>query len=296
MKRRTFAAAASGTLAGLAGCLDQVGGGDGDGGEPATTTASDGTGDDGTSVDGSESLPPEIDGYPETVESKPEDRQIDTSTLDTVTENGVEVPLLPVDDAHVWWAYKRARFADARGPDQWENSHVVGAVSSPAAPDMRPADDPPAKWGKQDNIVCYCGCPHHLSSIRASQLIQDGYENVYVIDEGFFEWRDRGYPLSNDGGDLAQFTVRGQLDARYAGENAWVSPVESDQLESSDVAADGSFELHCKFVDVTQNSRIRVETPAWTRTGSIAELTAGVLQGDPHERRSSRHLSVGTEW
>lgn len=282
MKRRTFAVAAGGTLTGLAGCLDQLGGGGGD----RDTTAGDGSdgSDDGTTGDGSSedesgSLPSEIDGYPETVEEKPEDREVDTSNLGTVTENGVEVPLLPVDDTHVWWAYKRARFADARGPDQWENSHVVGAVSSPAAPDMRDSDDPPSTWGKQDRIVCYCGCPHHLSSIRASQLINEGYENVYVIDEGFFEWKGRGFPVTSASGDLERFTVRGKLDASYAGENAWVSPAASDQLESTNVATDGTFALHCKFVDVTQSSRIRVETPAWTRTGTIAELTTGVLQG-----------------
>jgi len=98
MKRRTFAAAASGTLAGLAGCLSQLGGSD-----DSTTTESQG-------------LSAERDGYPESVDAKPEDRTVDTSGLDTIEEGGVEVPLLPVEDAHVWWAYRRARFADPAAP------------------------------------------------------------------------------------------------------------------------------------------------------------------------------------
>jgi rhodanese-related sulfurtransferase len=278
MKRRTFAAAASGALAGLAGCTGGLGGsGDGTTTAGPAQSADDGNADGSTDGSGTD-LPADIDGYPDQVDSKPEDRTVDTSNLQTVEEGGVQVPLLPIDDAYVWWAYRRARFADARGPDQYENSHIRGAVFSSAAPRFRDDDDPPKRWGKQDRIVCYCGCPHHLSSIRASQLINAGYENVYVIDEGYFEWTDRGYPITGGGGNVSKFVVRGQLDASYAGQNAWVTPVDSDQLESTNVQNDGSFALHCKFVDVTQDTRLRVETPAWTTTGTVRELTSGTLR------------------
>ncbi|NHN43263.1 rhodanese-like domain-containing protein [Halorubellus sp. JP-L1] len=284
MKRRTFAAAATGTLAGLSGCLggplglgESTTTGEGTTDSGAATTGTSGASGTGTSTS---SLPAEIDGYPDSVAEQPEDREVDTSDLDTVEEGGVEVPLLPVEDTHVWWAYRRARFADARGPDQYENSHIEGAVFSSAAERYRDDDDPVERWGKQDRIVCYCGCPHHLSSIRASQLINAGYENVYVIDEGFFEWTDRGYPVTGDGGGIEKFTVEGEVDARYEGENAWASPVESEQLESTDVASDGSFALHCKFVDVTMDTRLRVDTPAWSTTGTVRELTADVVHGN----------------
>lgn len=277
MNRRTFAAAASGAVAGLAGCLgDPLGGG------TAATDSSDGefTGTSNDAPRTASDLPSEIDGFPDEVSAKPEDRTVDTSDLDTVEENGVDVPLLPVEDAHVWWAYRRARFADARGPDQYENSHIQGAVLSPAPEDMRGSDDPLTQWGKQDRVVCYCGCPHHLSSIRASQLINAGYENVYVIDEGFFQWTDLGYPVTGNDGGISEFVVRGDVQAKYAGENAWVTPVASDQLESTNVATDGTFDLHCKFVDVTPDTRLRVDTPAWTTTGTVRELTSGTLRGD----------------
>lgn len=274
MNRRTFAAAAGGALTGLAGCLGETS----SGGTGATSER--GTDADGESTGAPETasgLAADVDGYPDEVQAKPEDRTVKTSDLDTVEEGGVDVPLLPVEDTHVWWAYRRARFADARGPDQYENSHIEGAVLSPAPEDMRGADDPLNQWGKQDRIVCYCGCPHHLSSIRASQLIQAGYENVYVIDEGFFEWTDLGYPVTGEGGGISEFVVRGEVKAKYAGENAWVSPVQSEQLESTNVAADGSFDLHCKFVDVTQDTRLRVDTPAWSTTGTVRELTSVAL-------------------
>lgn len=277
MKRRTFAAGASGVLAGLAGCLADTSGTDDTPSDESTTSSTETTTASSSTTATSPDLPADVDGYPDSVDAKPEDRRIETSDLDTVEENGVEVPLLPVEDAYVWWAYRRARFADARGPEQYENSHIVGSVLSPAPEDMRDSSDPVLKWGKRDRIVCYCGCPHHLSSIRASYLIENGYENVYVIDEGFFEWRDLDYPVTGGDGDIREFVVEGRVDARYAGENAWVRPVDSEQLESTNVQADGSFALHCKFVDVTADTRLTVSTPAWTKTGTVRALTDGIL-------------------
>jgi len=277
MNRRTFAVAAGGALTGLAGCLGETPSG---GTDTTTDGGSDAGGGTGTPQATASGLPADVDGYPEEVQAKPEDRTVDASGLDTVEEGGVDVPLLPVGDAHVWWAYRRARFADARGPDQYENSHIRGAVLSPAPEDMRGSDDPVTSWGTADRIVCYCGCPHHLSSIRASQLIRAGYENVYVIDEGFFEWTDLDYPVTGNGGGISEFVVRGDVHAKHAGENAWVTPADSDQLESTDIAADGSFELHCKFVDVTQDTRLRVDTPAWSATGTVRDLTSGTVRGD----------------
>jgi rhodanese-related sulfurtransferase len=277
MNRRTFAAVAGSALTGLAGCLGETPGGGADTTSEREADSSDAT---TSAPETAADLPEAVNGYPGDVQAKPEDRTVDTSNLDTVEEGGVDVPLLPVEDAHVWWAYRRARFADARGPDQYENSHIEGAVLSPAPEDMRDSDDPPKQWGRKDRIVCYCGCPHHLSSIRASQLIQAGYENVYVIDEGFFEWSDRGYPVTGDSGGISEFVVRGEVHAKHAGENAWVSPVESDQLEAANVAADGSFDLHCKFVDVTPDTRLRVDTPAWSTTDTVRDLTSGTVRGD----------------
>jgi len=277
MDRRTFAVAAGGALTGLAGCLGETLSG---GTDTTNDGGSDAGGGTGTAQGTASDLAADADGYPDEVQAKPEDRTVDTSGLETVEEGGVDVPLLPVEDAHVWWAYRRARFADARGPEQYENSHIRGAVLSPAPEDMRDSDDPVTSWGTADRIVCYCGCPHHLSSIRASQLIRAGYENVYVIDEGFFEWTDLGYPVTGNGGGISEFVVRGDVHAKYAGENAWVSPIDSEQIESTNVAADGSFELHCKFVDVTLDTRLRVDTPAWSTTGTVRELTSGTVRGD----------------
>jgi len=45
-------------------------------------------------------------------------------------------------------------------------------------------------------IVAYCGCPHAASGALADRLIKHGYEDVKVLDEGYYVWHDKGYPVA----------------------------------------------------------------------------------------------------
>ncbi|WP_158056892.1 rhodanese-like domain-containing protein [Halorussus halophilus] len=251
MNRRTFLATGAVSLSAIAGCL---GGG-------------------GSSGDG--------DGYPPKSDQTPTERSIDTASFDTVEENGVQVPLAPIDVAYYWHQRGEARFADARGERSYKAAHILGAVLSPAPKNMRGSNDPVKDWPKEDLIVCYCGCPHHLSSIRASQLINEGYENVYVIDEGFGPWHQRGYPMAgNDVSNMPKnWVIRGETDPSYASQNAWARHLETEQMESTDIEDDGSYELHLKFYDVGPNSVVNVETPEYTIEGKLSELTATKVTG-----------------
>lgn len=261
MKRRTFLTASAVSLSATAGCLGAIGGG-GSGGEPPTP------------ADGN------MDGRPPAFDDQPDERDVDTSSFATVTESGVEVPLAPLDVAHYWYKRGEARFADARSQGQYEASHIYGAVLSQADPNRR-GDDPVADWPTDERVVCYCGCPHHLSSMRASEMIQNGFENVYVIDEGFWEWHDSGYPMR--GNDVTatpeNWVVGGEVAAAFAGENAWAHHRPSGQMESTDIGDDGSYELHLKFHDVGPDSTVEVETPAYTVEGKLADLATGTIKG-----------------
>ena len=252
MNRRTFLAAGAVSLSAVAGCL--AGGG--------------GASDDG-------------DGYPPKDDQMPPEKSIDTSSFDTVEENGVQVPLAPIDVALYWHRRREARFADARGESSYKAAHILGAVLSPAPKRLRDGDDPVKDWPKGDRIVCYCGCPHHLSSIRASQLINQGYENVFVIDEGFGPWFKRGYPMAGNRVDQSpkNYVLRGEADPAYATQNAWARHQKTGQIESTDIAADGSYELHLKFYDVGPDSVINVETPGYTIEGKLSELTGTTITG-----------------
>ncbi|WP_135828518.1 rhodanese-like domain-containing protein [Halorussus halobius] len=262
MNRRTFLTAGAVSLSATAGCLGVLGGG-GTSGAPPTPDDDD------------------VDGRPPAFDDQPDEREVDTDSFGTVEESGVDVPLAPIDVAHYWYKRGEARFADARSQTQYEASHIYGAVLSQADANRRSDDDPVADWPRDERVVCYCGCPHHLSSIRASELIQNDFEEVYVIDEGFWEWHDREYPMR--GSDVettpANWVVDGEVAASFAGENAWARHRPSGQMESTDIGGDGRYELHLKFNDVGPDSTIEVDTPAYTVEGKLSDLATGTVQG-----------------
>jgi rhodanese-related sulfurtransferase len=261
MKRRAFLATGVASLSAVAGCL---GGNDQSEGDPSQIT-------------------PETDGYPPEGEfaETPDERDIDTSAFRTANQNGVDVPLAPIDVAHHWYKRREARFADARSEEAYGESHVYGAVLSQAAEQRRGDDDPLKNWPRDDRIVCYCGCPHHLSGIRAAQLIENGYENVYVIDEGFWEWHKREYPMAGANVDRTpeKWVIRGEVDAAYAGRDAWAHHRPSGQMEATDIADAGSYELHLKFHEVGPDSTIEVETPTYAVEGKLKDLASGTIRG-----------------
>jgi rhodanese-related sulfurtransferase len=225
-----------------------------------------------------QSLSDERNGYPPATDTTPTERPVDTAAFERIEVEGATVPLVPVDIAHYWHQRRAARFADARGERSYEQSHLLGAVLSPA-PEGR-ANDPAAAWPKNDRIVCYCGCPHHLSSLRAATLLQNGYENVYVIDEGFWEWHDRGYPLagSETTAEPAAYHIEGRTAARYAGETAWVWHEPSGQREAAPIANDGRYSLEVRFADVSPSSVLRLRTPDYERRAPLSELADGTVR------------------
>ena len=268
MRRRTFLAssalAASSTAAGCLGDYGGSGNGDGGGGEEPD--------------DAGDQSPPEADGYaPDSVES-PEPMDVDTGSFERKEVEGEAVPLAPMEVTYNWYARQEARFVDARGQGQYEEARVEGAVWSPA-PDGR-EDDPVAGWPTDDRIVCYCGCPHHLSSLRASTLISAGYEEVYVIDEGFRAWLDADYPVAGTGVESqAAYVIRGRADARHAGRPVYAVHEPTDQREAAFVGEDGSYELTLHFSDLTPDSEIRVDAPDYTVIAPLSELTESVVTG-----------------
>ncbi len=236
------------------------------------------------------------DGYPPAFENTPAAVSFDSEEFPTTDVDGIPVPLAPIDAVYTWYGRGEARFVDARGPKQYEQSHIYGAVLSPA-PDGR-SGDPVTDWPQDDRIVAYCGCPHHLSSVRAAHLIADGYEDVYVIDEGFWEWHDRDYPLAGDAINArpAPRRISGLVDPKYAGESAVLRHPSSGQREMTSIRPDGSFEFVVRFFDITATARLTIETPDYVVTDTLGSLTARQVTGPTAvaaKPQSSRyHISV----
>ncbi|WP_251342573.1 rhodanese-like domain-containing protein [Haloplanus halophilus] len=200
---------------------------------------------------------------------------------ESTTTDGQSVPLAPLSDVHEWYESDRARFADARSRAAYRQSHIEGAVWSPARYGQE-TDDPVADWSADTLVVTYCGCPHHLSSMRAAALIQAGYERVAAIDEGFWAWQDAGYPVAGGAPNLepALHVVEGRTDPDFAGEWAWARHDPSGQREVTPIADDGSYALNVRFAGVAPTDSIRLTTPGYELSAPLGSLAGGVVGAD----------------
>lgn len=80
---------------------------------------------------------------------------------------------------------------DARPTADYLESHLSGALSIPFYEIQNYIDDLPSDFF----VITYCGCPHAVSGQAADALLAAGFEKVAVLDEGYYFWRDQGWPL-----------------------------------------------------------------------------------------------------
>lgn len=124
---------------------------------------------------------------------------INPGKYERLEQRGEPVPLMPIKDAKQLYNKQKVYFIDARGISSYRKSHIKGAYASPAgyAGKSVPGWIDPVEGLPKDGIyITYCACPHHLSSIRASYLIKNGYKHAFALDEGFKAWKYQDLPLS----------------------------------------------------------------------------------------------------
>lgn len=225
------------------------------------------------------------DGYPapDVVETVPDPRPFDPSSFDHFRVGGIAVPLVPIDIAINWYRRREARFVDARGPRSYDTSHITGAVSSPARSprhwsDSR-FDDPTNDWPREDRIVTYCTCPHHLSSLRAGEFTTNGYGAVFAIDEGYRAWKKRNYPVTGKQSRSVEYVIRGRTDPADADEFAWVTMNERARMEAAPIRADGHYVLYVHFGELDPETIMHLSTPSYEFRASLSELTSSLVTG-----------------
>jgi cytochrome c oxidase cbb3-type subunit 3/ubiquinol-cytochrome c reductase cytochrome c subunit len=81
---------------------------------------------------------------------------------------------------------------DARGHADFVEGHIEGAVSVPFYQLESVIDELP----KDVWIVAYCGCPHAISGQAFDALRAAGFTKTAVLDEGYYVWVERGYPVA----------------------------------------------------------------------------------------------------
>jgi rhodanese-related sulfurtransferase len=141
---------------------------------------------------------------------------------------------------------------DVRGDLSYNELHIKGALSKPIP--ITPA----LVMGipKDAKIVTYCGCPHHLSSIGAEQLTKLGYTDVHVLDEGFWYWKDKNYPMAK-GKDaknvkLSELNISGNLmkDAQpVSGKDIYIKHMKTGQLEATRTDKNGFYDMKFHIYD-----------------------------------------------
>ena len=86
---------------------------------------------------------------------------------------------------------EKITFVDLRTSDDFKKSRLPGAKSIPV-------DELPKRFGelpKTGRIVLYCECRHAQVADRAIFLEYRGFQNIFVMPEGFSGWVKRGFPL-----------------------------------------------------------------------------------------------------
>lgn len=289
MRRRAFLAGTAASAAiGLAGCtgvfLDDGSTGDAAGDRPVPNVPS------VTDDDPNDGRAPAA-----TFDGTPSEPDFDPDAFDTTTASGVEimngdssmeVKLAPAELVYDWYRRQEVRMVDGRGAYNHEQMRIFGAVLSTVGSPIE--ETPVGDWSKSDRIVTYCGCPHHISSVRAAELMNAGYEEVYALDEGIYapnrddvvSWYEHGYPVT--GSSVQEQTetrlIEGVTDATFAGKSAWATDLDAGQREATTIDAAGRYVLHLNFFDVTDETPIRLETPEYTVEASLGELTDGTVE------------------
>ncbi|MCU4743414.1 rhodanese-like domain-containing protein [Natronoglomus mannanivorans] len=191
--RRRLLTVAGGSLVAIAGCL---GSGEDDDTETEAENETETEDEDETDETESESTDDDEDENEEEEEEEENDTEEAASTLE---HEGTEVPLVSMDDAIEWYEADDAHFVDTRGRPSYEDRRIDGAVLSPAPDGM--SSDPVDDWDHDETIVTYCACPHSIAVRRSASLIEDGYENVFVLEGGLDAWAEEGQPMEGEAVD-----------------------------------------------------------------------------------------------
>lgn len=199
------------------------------------------------------------------------------------TQNHQEIDpkiLLKAKDAFELLAKKEAVFIDVRSRTEFNAEHIEGAISFPYTV-IRMTDNYPFK--KDQKLVLYCGCPHHLSGLSAEELKKKGYPDVSVIDEGYFGWKALKYPifLNPNAPERMSMSIEGTLSRdseKQAFEDVFLLHPETGQLEATRTDAQGRFSMTLHFRGLSDADKVLLQ---WAGQNlieiSLAELTKKTL-------------------
>lgn len=174
---------------------------------------------------------------------------------------------------------KEPLFVDVRSRTEFNAEHIEGAISFPFTV-IRDTDKYPFK--KERKLILYCGCPHHLSGMSAEVLKGKGYQNIHVIDEGYWGWKALKLPVyvNPNAPKRMSMNVEGSVaqgNAPLAFADVFLLQPESGQLEATRTDAQGGFRMTLHFSGLKPQDRVILQ---W-HGKALKKTTVAELQAQP---------------
>jgi rhodanese-related sulfurtransferase len=113
-----------------------------------------------------------------------------------------KIVYITADEAKIKHDGGAALFVDSRSPGEYNGGHADGAVNIPSHPAsimMRGIEENMSLINGPRELVIYCSAHACDSSdVLAGEIAGLGYSrHIYIIEKGFPEWSDSGYPVSS---------------------------------------------------------------------------------------------------
>jgi rhodanese-related sulfurtransferase len=88
-------------------------------------------------------------------------------------------------------------FVDARTSQEYESEHISGAISLPVRALLQGDIEPDKVLPDREAVlITYCdGGECDISLELAKELSERGYQNIFVLGEGYPGWEAAGYPM-----------------------------------------------------------------------------------------------------
>ena len=162
---------------------------------------------------------------------------------------------------------------DVRSKGSYEKSHIKSARWVPYGNTDESDLARIVNLGEDSEIVTYCGCPRHLSSLQAEFLEGLGYTNVKVLYDGLWVWQDNGFPtVYTQSTQTTLLKFSGKLvsnDINLDQTDVFLKHAKSGQLEAAKSSSDGTFAFDFHLYDYQPDDKFEL---------MIAQLDSPVIK------------------
>ena len=214
-----------------------------------------------------------------------ESGNLDTFTDTSQSEDDIEISVSPEDPDYMYVDElsplintPSAPFIfDVRAKASYAESHIFSALSTPYGETDQVDLDEITGLTHNSEIVTYCGCPRHLSTLMAKHLESLGYENVKVLYEGYWHWKDNNHPI-------AEGVVATRTSLRFEGKiidsnglieprNVFIRNNRNGQLEAALSDTKGQFATDFEVLNFKSTDTFSIYVNSLENI-TIAELSA----------------------